>query len=191
MLEIAPFRADSAVLRILREKHGMSQRTLAEKSGISRGRLRSLESGGFERATFRELRKITEIIGIELREIFQAGDPSFEAPCICKQGRTMFELDAKTLGYKITAFAPPAPDLFTGRLCVFPKKKMSGVHAPHAKKIFIQIILGRLSIDLGKEKYELSEGDTLFFPGDSAYEIENPLLRDSIAFLITTPAFKT
>lgn len=178
-----------SLLRELREKQGLSQRTLSEKAGISRGRLRRLEGRQFELATYGELKRITHALGIELGEIFDGEDLLTPGFSIGKAGQTAFEIDARNAGYKIVSFLSPRPDLFSGKLFVSGGRQVPSNQVPCAEKIFLQMLLGSLRIFVKGETHEIEEGDSFLFCGDAPYTIENSLSRDSVALILTVPAF--
>lgn len=53
-----------------REKAGMSQEELAEKSGVSRTIISGLESGSITTTTTKTLLKIAEALGLKVSDIF-------------------------------------------------------------------------------------------------------------------------
>ena len=181
-------REEGPHLGELREKRGLSQRMLSERAGISRGRLRRLEGPQFEQATYSELKRISEALGMELEEIFHGEDPLFAGICLGKAGQAAFQLDQRSLGYRIISFLPPRTDFFSGKLFVLGGREVPSNYAPHADKIFLQVLLGSLRIFIKGETHEIQVGDSFLFPGAS-YRIENPLSRDSVALLLTIPAF--
>lgn len=57
-------------IRELREKIGMSQVELSEKSGVTRATLWRLEGGEDEESTTKTLGKIAEVLGVSISELF-------------------------------------------------------------------------------------------------------------------------
>lgn len=180
-----------SLLRKMREKQGVSQRMLAEKCGISRGRLRRLEGKEFDQVTYAELRRISEALGVEPGEIFFGDEALAYDFHLGRKGESSFQWDAESVGYKILSLIPVRKDLFVGKLFVSGKKCLSSMHAPRAGVVFLQMLLGKFRIQVAGESHEIGEGDRLLFRGNVPYRIENPLLRDSEALLLTLPAFRT
>ena len=178
-------------LRKMREKEGVSQRVLAEKCEISRGRLRRLEGKEFDHVTYGELKRISDALGVEPGEMFFGADALTYDFYLGRKGESAFQWDAPGVGYKITSLTPTRKDLFVGRLFVSAKRRLSSAHTPRAGTIFLEMLLGKLRLELAAESYEIEEGDHLLFRGNVGYSIENPLLRDSEAFLLTLPAFRS
>ena len=174
----------------LREERNFSQRDLAELAGISRGRLRRLENGSFEEATFGELKRIAETLKVDFRDFLAAtGASEFLLPDLAKAGQTAFQLDLPQAGTRIVSAHLPRPDFFSGKLWVAAKKRIAPKYVPKTSSVLIQVLLGRLRIEMRQGVHEIEEGDSFVFPGDSPYAIENPALRDSLAQLITVPSF--
>lgn len=169
-----------------REKQRISQRCLAEKAGISRGRLRRLEQEQFETATFGELKRISSALGIDIRDIF-AHEGQVEPTHLGRAGQNAFQLDAGGEGYKISSFLPARPDLFVGKLFLAAEKRMSFVQLQKRSVIFLQVFVGTVRVELEEGCYEIREGDHLLFRGDASYAIQNPLRRESTALVITLP----
>lgn len=61
-------------IRELRERKGLTQFELAEKSGITRATLWRLETGELEVTTTKTLAKIAEALGVDVRELFSDPD---------------------------------------------------------------------------------------------------------------------
>ncbi len=177
-------------LRRFREKQGTSQRKLAEESGISRGRLRRLEGPDFEQATFDELRRISAALGVEVEKLFEGILPDNRA-CLRKSGNAAFEMDYPDLGFKIVSFLPPRDNFFIGKLFIRQRRRLLADQTPRAKTIFIQTLLGSVKVEAKGSLYEIAEGDSLFFPGDLPYALENPIRRDSVVLFFTLPSFKS
>lgn len=178
-------------LQGLREGRGLSQRALAEKSGISRTRLRRLEGPEFHLATYGELLGLSEALGVGISELFQreSASPSTRVH-FGKAGEQAFQLNTLRQGCRILSLHPPRPELFTGKLFVLPKRYLPPAILPRVRTVFIQMLLGALKVEVAGEAYSLEPGDHLIFPGLAPYTLENPYLREAVAFLVTTPGFE-
>lgn len=176
-------------LQTLRKEKGFSQRRLANAVGISRGRLRRLEDGEAESITYRELKGICSMLGVNLEEFFQKDAASDHKPVFRRSGEAAFRLEASSLGYQILSLLPRSEDLFVGKIFVLPQKKLFAKQGPCAKKIYITTLVGMFRIEVFGQSYELNMGDSLLFDGSASYSIENPTLRESVAFLVTIPGF--
>jgi len=173
----------------LREEKGMSQRELAQASGISRGRLRRLENGRFEEVTLEELKRMAGILSADIRDFLAATGESGILPEIVKAGETTFQYELPQAGCRIASYHAPRPDFFSGKLLVAAQKRIAPQYVPKAPSVLIQVVLGQLRIEIRQAGYEIREGDSIVFPGDTPYTIENPALREALANLITVPSF--
>ena len=174
-------------LQKLREEKGLSQRQLAHSVGISRGRLRRLEGGGFEIATYSELKKICKTLGVNFEEILRSEGNENQKPLLRRTGESSFLLESEESGYRIVSLLPWGEDLFVGKLFLSPKRKLSPDESPHAKKLLLTILVGLFRIEVLGQSYELEAGDSLLFDATSSYTLENPLLRESVSFLTAIP----
>lgn len=185
-----PSNGKHNVILTLREERGMSQRELAQASGISRGRLRHLENGSFEDVTFGELKRMAEILKTDLRDFLACtAENGFLLPELVKMGEAAFQMELPQAGCRILSHHVPRPDFFSGKLLVGANKLISSKYAPRASSVLIQVVIGKLRVEIREASYEIGEGDSLIFPGDTPYTIENPTLRDCLANLITVPSF--
>lgn len=57
-------------VRELREKAGLSQEELSEKSGVSRTIISGLESGKIKNSTVITLKKIADALGVQIADLF-------------------------------------------------------------------------------------------------------------------------
>lgn len=57
-------------VRELREKAGLSQEELSEKSGVSRTIISGLESGKIKNSTAITLKKIADALGVQIADLF-------------------------------------------------------------------------------------------------------------------------
>lgn len=178
-----------SLLQKVRMKSGLSQRQLSEKTGISRGRLRRLEGKNFEEVTLRELGKISEALGKDLKELIEQNRDFPGGAFFGRAGEVPFALNVAKNGCRIASLTFPRDDFFIGKLFLGGKKTLEGDGAPCAKTIFIQVLLGAFKLETGHDLFELKEGDRLLFPGRSSYVIRNPLARESVGFFVTVPAF--
>lgn len=178
-------------LRVLREARGVSQRTLSESAGISRGRLRRLEEGRFQEATFAELSRLAGALGVDVREFFRGTEINTHGTHLTRAGEQGFEMKGNGAGYRIVSYLPPRPDLFAGKIFISPRKKWPSAETPRAGTIFLQMMLGTLRVAMGSESYHVEEGDSFVFHGDTPYALENPLLREAVGFVVTIPVLKT
>ncbi len=173
----------------LRQVRSLSQRTLADQSVISRGRLRRLEGAGFKEATYSELLRIAKVLGVKVRQLIEFNESLPNGCHLNPNEKFTFQVNGGAVGYKIVAYVPAPSDLFAGKLFVFPKKALSAAHVPRARTIFLQMSLGSLTVRRNGETYQIPEGGSLLFEGETPYTLENPLVRESVASLVTYPSF--
>jgi len=176
-----------SLLRSLRVGRGLSQRKLAEKAGISRGRLYRLEAGGFDTATYEELLRISEALGVGVEELLRASGSSNGALQNGHQ-RDLFHLEGKRGQFRIVSLIPPRADLFVGKLILSANGELSSSEVPAARTVFLQALMGYLRVVVDGKNHELREGEHLSLSGHASYTILNPSVREQVSLLITSPA---
>ena len=179
-----------SVLRRYREEKGLSQRQLSHLVRISRGRLRRLEEGrGFEQATYEELKRLCSALGIEFDEILRSEGGEKEKVFLRRAGESSFFLEVGGSGYRIVSLLPRCEELFVGKIFLAPKGKIAANESPRSKKILLTVLIGGFRAEYLRQSYELNAGDSLLFDGTFPYLLENPLLRESVCFLMAVPGF--
>lgn len=176
------------VLRFLRQEKGLSQRRLAEKTGISRGRLYRLEAGGFDTATYEELHRIAAVLEIGVEEIFRSNGLSHGSASNGHGSRDLLQWREKQGKFRIALLLPPRPDLFVGKLILAAGESLSSVEIPATRTVFLQALMGPLRLVLDRKDQELGEGEHLSFSGYASYTILNPSVREQISLLIISPS---
>jgi len=184
-------KENNSLLRAFLEERQLSQRGLAEKCGISRGRLQRLENGQFETATYQELKQIAQALGISVQEIFRVPVP--EGPPngvhLRRHGEDALQYEGRGGGHRIFSLMSPREDFFIGKLFLSPQNRIPADETPRARTVFLQALIGTLHVELNGKTYQVQEGDRLVFDGPTPYVLINPSLREQISLLITSPAF--
>lgn len=171
----------------LRRRQAISQRTFAERSSISRGRLRRLEGGQFEQATLEEFKRMAFALGIEPAELLTATDSLHEGSLISKAGETSFQIGEASAGFRIRSFFLPQRDIFAGKMFISSQCTVPSGKTPRCKLTFLQMLLGKLKVITSSQTHELCEGDCLLFLSAMPYSLKNSLRREAIVLLVTVP----
>jgi len=177
----------STVLGELRRRQTISQRTFAERSGISRGRLRRLEGGQFEQATLEEFKRMAFALGLEPAELLTATDSPHGGSLLSKAGETSFQIGEASTGLRIRSFFLPQRDIFAGKMFISSQCTVPSGKTPRCKLMFLQLLLGKLKVITSSQTQELREGDCLLFLSPIPYSLKNPLRREAVTLLVTVP----
>lgn len=173
----------------LRKARGLSQRRLARLSSISRERMRRLERDGLEKATYGELLRISTALGMKVWELFEPEDAGDKEFSLAKVGQDVLQWGPAGGTFQVTSLFGPRKDLFVGKLFLRGGSRLSSDEVPRAEKIFLQVLLGSLCLERGKETFALREGDSVLLNDRASYALENQAAREGVAFLVTCPSF--
>ena len=178
------------MIQLIRKKKGISQRELACKAQISRGRLKRLEKEGFEDISIAELRRISQVLNERLETFFEVSPSESYGPGgVTKSNEFPFVIQAKRLGFKISSYTIPVKDFFIGKIFLAPGKVLEGERFAPCSWIFLQTLLGMLKIELPGKVFEVSEGHHLLFRTGPGLCLKTPRGRESVALLFASPSF--
>ncbi len=155
-------------IRRLREAHNMSQRQIANLSGIPRPTWASLETGAAN-PTLAVLNKAASALNVSIEELI--GTPRSEVEFIPADKVRV----RKRQGARLRPLAPEAlPGLETSRMELEPGGRMVGVPHTRGTREYLTCETGRVELIAGGQHYSLDEGDMLIFRGDQRHSYLNP-----------------
>lgn len=155
-------------IRRLRESHNMSQRQMAELSGIPRPTWASLETGTAN-PTLGVLTKAASALHVSIEELIGAPRHEFEL-VPAEKARVR-----RRQGAAIRALVPEAlPGLEITRMELEPGGQMNGIpHTPGTRE-YLTCERGKVELIAGGEHHVLNAGDMLIFRGDQRHSYRNP-----------------
>jgi transcriptional regulator with XRE-family HTH domain len=168
----------------LREKRGMTQNSLAKLSGVPRSTVANLESGDGN-PSLANLAKISGALQVSLEELIARP----RASCKLLKAR---EISPRRRAGKATAIYRLLPDPIPGmeieRMELGPGDRFGGVPHTSGTKEYLICVAGQITCAVAGEKYALSEGDVLAFPGDQAHSYQNPGARECVCISVVALA---
>lgn len=155
-------------VRRLRESHNMSQRQIADLSGIPRPTWASLETGAAN-PTLAVLNKAANALRVSIEELI--GSPRNEIQFIPADKVRV----RRRQGARLRPLVPEAlPGLEASRMELAPGNHMVGVPHTTGTREYLSCERGRIELIAGGEHYALEEGDMLVFRGDQRHSYQNP-----------------
>ena len=146
-------------LRLLRERKKISQKALAEASGLSRNTLSLLERG-YTSPTLATLQKIADALNVSMSEFFQDSsqpDPTNDNLVLgLSDSAPKRSLNQET--YRIDG-------LISALILHLEPKAKCGSLLPHGGEEFIYCLSGRCLISVDQQNHVLEPGDSLLFDG--------------------------
>jgi transcriptional regulator with XRE-family HTH domain len=156
-------------LATLRRTRGLTQAALAQAADLPRSTIANLESGEAN-PSLAVLVKVSGALGAPVDELLASQRARVR---LWKASEVREE--RKGHGLKMRPLAPePAPDETMTIMSFAPAGALKGTpHLPGTREYFT-CLEGRVSIGVAGERFELSPGDVLGFPGDLPHAYQNP-----------------
>ncbi|MBR5686483.1 MAG: helix-turn-helix transcriptional regulator [Prevotella sp.] len=154
----------------VREAKNLSVEEVAERSGLSVEQINSIEND-VNLPSLGPLIKIARALGVRLGTFLDDNDAL--GPVVCRASEReqnnsiSFSNDAAD-ARKHMAYHPLAQQK-TGRhmepfiIDIHPEEKPDFKLSAHEGEEFIYVMSGEIEVDYGKEKYQLAEGDSIFY----------------------------
>ncbi|GLQ07991.1 cupin domain-containing protein [Sneathiella chinensis] len=173
-----------ARLRSLREQHGLSQRELAKRAGVTNGTISAIEQNRTSPAVG-SLKKVLDGFPIALSEFF-ANDFSSHRKIFFQASEltpiTEGNIEYKQIGRDLTGKALQvlhehyAPGADTGRTLLSHQGEEAGV-----------VVKGRLEVTVGSERKILKAGDAFYFESHRPHRFRCVGEEDAIVISACTP----
>ena len=174
-------------VRDLRKERGLTLEEFAEVSGVSRAMISKLERGE-KNPTLVIAARLAEGLGVSLSRL--AGvEERREVVVVPKEGRTVLR-DPET-GFERQSLSPTFPGRGVEFLRnVVPEGSTSGDFPPHRKGVGEHIVVekGELEAILDGERYQLRDGDALYFAANVPHRFDNVGRGECAYYLVISSA---
>lgn len=155
-------------IRILRERRNLSQRALAEASGLSRNTLSLLERGQSS-PTISTLNRIALGLGVDLDSFFNSSHHVDIVHCKSDQRPHVQLLDVSMADLGVGML----DQMMTPLVLQLEPKARSGPPMSHGGQDFIYCESGELLYTVGGQAFVLEPGDSLLFDGRLPHRFQN------------------
>jgi transcriptional regulator with XRE-family HTH domain len=170
-------------LRELRLRRGLTLEQLADLSGLSKGFLSRLESGG-RQASIAAVLTLSRILDVPLSFLFES--PVAPEPCIIVRGAGAEEKSANGLKYAVLSHAGRFSRLQPLRVTVSPLRR-GNEHYQHQGEEWIYVLSGKLVLSLAGKTYDLGPGDAAHFESRLPHRLIAPGPEDAQVLLVASP----
>ena len=176
--------ADAAAINLgrniqqLRQARGLSQQQIARLAGIPRATWANLESGGAN-PTLAVLVAVAQALQVRLEELI-------EPPRRTGRHYPVTALSVRRKGEVVVRKLLPETiaGLEIERMELPPGAAMSGIpHTPGTRE-YLTCERGEVELSAGGERWRLSPGDVVVFPGDQRHGYRNPGTSTAIAYSV-------
>lgn len=167
-------------LRAIRESKGLSVTELAERVGVTKGFL-SLAERGRTRVSVPTLLRICEALEIGIGSLF-----SYPSEPVVHGGVPLYMGGSDLAEFLLT----PADEKHfqVMRSDIAPGGGSQGAYALEADSIFVLVLHGRLSLEVGDTTMVLDAGDSTTFSARVEHNWHNPLNVESQVLWVIAPA---
>lgn len=166
-------------IRRLRERRQLSQRALAEASGLSRNTLSLLERGRTS-PTLATLQKIAAALQVDINVFFQEGghpDAVHVGAAVEPADPGQEQAAANVGGYRVDR-------LIAAHILRLDPESSSGSLPAHAGEEFVYCLSGKCLYAVEERHYLLKPGDSLHFDGRLPHCCQNPGQEKAEALVI-------
>jgi transcriptional regulator with XRE-family HTH domain len=172
-----------ARLRELRLRRGFTLEELAEASGLSRGFLSRLESGG-RQASISAVLTLSRILEVSLSFLFES--PLALEPCVIVRAADAEEKTANGLKYAVLSNAGRFSRMQPLRIKVSATRR-GKEHYQHQGEEWLYVLSGNLVLSLAGNTYNLGPGDSAHFESRLPHRLIAPGPGDAEVLLVASP----
>jgi len=157
-------------IKTLRNKQGLSQQTLAARSGLPRSTISTMETGASSPG-IASLLAVSKALSVRLDEMVTAPSPgtsltkAWEVQKISRSG-------GKVVLYKL--LPEPVRGMEIDRIVVAPGARLRGVPHISGTREYLNCLKGKVTLFCEGDRHDLETGDVLAFPGDVSHSYYNP-----------------
>jgi len=174
-------------IRTLRERRNLSQRSLAEASGLSRNTLSLLERGKTS-PTVSTLKRLAIAMGVDINAFFNSIDD--ESIVYSKAGQRLNMQLAQ--GLMADLGAGMHDQLVTPLILQLNPGARSGTALSHDGQDFVFCISGEVLYTVNGKAFVLEQGNSLFFDGQLLHRFQSTITEISeILIILSTPREST
>lgn len=174
-----------AAVRGRRKSLEMTLKDVADRTGLSVGFLSQVERN-ITSPSLSSLVAIADVIDVSVDFFLSAPKP--EDMVSRREQREFFELDGLPVKYARVSNELPEGKLHAV-MDLIPPGFVSEV-TTHVGEDFLYVVSGRIWMNLGDERYELEEGDTIHFQASIPHQWGNDSEQDSLCLSVgTQPLF--
>ena len=184
---IAPGRT----IRFRRELVGWKAAELARRAGINPRTYDAIEKGRIVSPSIRNLEAIARALGISVASLFADNGASHDQNQSFLEGnqKGCHTLEFPKDGFRIVCYTPFVPHILVGKVILKGEGRIDRKLLPTSGLVFIQVIMGKLSVHFDGKDHLIKEGHYAFFDGALPHSYTNPQYKESTFLLVTTPSF--
>lgn len=171
------------MVKVARKKRGLTLEQLAEKSGVSRSMLSTIERGEVN-PTFSVVWSLTQTLGISLNQLDEGGSSN---PVIEHTHAYSIPSQSSPDGLATLSMLSPRTTILPVEWYLLKMQPGAVLESePHSRGTYEHLtsLSGTLQVDVATRKIELAPGDTARYSGDVKHAIRNTSDQPAEAILL-------
>ncbi len=181
--------APGQVIRRQRELLGWRSVELARKAGVNPRTLDAIEKGRIESPSLRNLESISSALGISIASLFFINEDNSDLFYMGGNQKGQHTIEFGKHGFRVVCYTPLIPTLFVGKVIIQGETKIDNKALPTTGMIFVQTIMGKLSVHFDSKEQLIKEGNYAFFDGCFPHYFQNSQYKECTFLLATAPSF--
>lgn len=178
------------MIRRMRREKKLTQIGLCRISGeLDPRTLNALEKGRIKNPSIKTLEALARGLDMPLSGLLRRAEMRLEKNFYQGSARGFCQLDFPAQGFKLTSLTPLVRDFFCGKLILGSRRRLPDPFEKPPVAVFVSVLIGRFEIRVEDKTLSLREGENLYFKSTLAHELHNPLERESVLLLMTSPSF--
>ncbi len=177
------------VIRKLREDRGQRATQLAKRAGIDPRTFAAIEKGRIKNPSLQNLRAIASALGVSPADFFYLAEATQFANLYHGSSKGEFSFQSADRKFHLVSFTPLIPYFFIGKVVMQANARIKADALPVKGYIFLQVILGKLSVTVNEEEHFIKEGEHFLLNGRLPHQFVNSAMRESAFLLVTVPSF--
>ncbi len=169
-------------IKLMRLKHGLTQKELADRCELSKGFISLVESDQTI-PSLPTLADILEVLGTTFEEFFA----SSKSNIIVYKKENMFEKEMKNGGMLTWLVADAQEKTMEPILIELPANEESETDMPHTGEEFGYVLKGSVTLFVGADCQKLKKGDAFYFKADKKHYIKNHGKSDATVLWVSSP----
>ncbi len=180
----------AATVRRLRQEKRLSGVALCEKTKTLDPRtLTAFEKGRIKNPSIQTLKALAEGLDLTISDLFRQAEMQNEKYFCLGSQKGIYKMDFPSKGIQLISFTPLAKDFFCGKVILESQKEFDQTLLAHSGSFFFLTLIGQFEGVIEGKGIVLKEGESLFFSGNMKFSLSNPLQRNSVLLLMTSPSF--
>jgi transcriptional regulator with XRE-family HTH domain len=169
-------------IKSIRKKKGLTLQELSEKSGISATAISAIERN-VSSPTVSTLSSIGKALGESLSSLL--GEIEIEYVVTRSGERKKLATEIRNVDFQSLASGIPGQKFHPMLSVVKPGADSGEDYVNHRGEDFFFVIKGNLEIELGGESVRLTQGDSLYLPGNTPYRWKNEGNEETEILVVT------